>query len=488
MKQYASEVGVNVRVTIFERNSYIGGRSTTVNAWDNAAEPVELGASIFVQVNKNLVSAAKEFNLSTSAMSKSKVSLRSPRLGIWNGEEFVITTSAKSEWWNMAKILYRYGWAPIKTNRLMKEVVGRFLKMYDAPHFPWPSLSEILLELDLTKVTAATGEQFLKEKGVSDLFANEIIQASTRVNYAQNLPLIHGLETMVCMATDGAMSVEGGNWQIFDRMASSASNDIYLNTNVTALQKLSNGGYGVHWKTTGDPADAVTSTKNYDSVVLAAPHQYSNIDLDSSISKVPDRIPYVELHVTLFASPHLLSPVAFNLKPDEAVPQVVLTTLQPDEKPGPNPDFESKAGFFSISTLREAQNTNITPPRTEYIYKIFSPRPAKLGFIAQILGLDSRGAGDEISKEDVTWIHRKIWNSYPYEYPRVSFEELKLGQNLWYTSGIESFISTMETSSLMGMNIARLIVDEWSKEQEGVMETTPSFSFLGQQKPLKAKL
>lgn len=32
---------------------------------------------------------------------------------------------------------------------------------------------------------------------------------------------------------------------------------------------------------------------------------------------------------------------------------------------------------------------------------------------------------------------------------------------LWYTSGIEGFISTMETSSLMGRNVARLIVDGW---------------------------
>jgi len=35
---------------------------------------------------------------------------------------------------------------------------------------------------------------------------------------------------------------------------------------------------------------------------------------------------------------------------------------------------------------------------------------------------------------------------------------------VWYTSGIESFISTMETSSLMGMNVARLVVDGWGKE------------------------
>ena len=36
---------------------------------------------------------------------------------------------------------------------------------------------------------------------------------------------------------------------------------------------------------------------------------------------------------------------------------------------------------------------------------------------------------------------------------------------MWYTSGIESFISTMETSSLMGMNVARLVNDGWKRER-----------------------
>ncbi|KAI9661300.1 MAG: hypothetical protein M1821_009627 [Bathelium mastoideum] len=489
LKQYASETGANVNVTIFERNPYIGGRSTTVNAWDDPTEPVELGASIFVEVNKNLVKAAKDFNLSTNVMSETPSSSNGPRLGVWNGKEFVLQVSANDDWWSKAKLLYRYGWAPIKTNRLMKEVVGNFLRMYDAPYFPWSSLSETLSELGLIKTTGITGEQYLKENGVGDLFANEIIQASTRVNYAQNLPLIHGVETMVCMATNGAMSVDGGNWQIFDRMARSAAKAIHLNTNVTALRKLSDGAFKVQWKAAGASADATASTKRFDSVVLAAPYQFSNIDLDPSTSKVPDSIPYVELHVTLFASPHLLSPAAFNLASDAVVPQVVLTTLQPNERPGTNPHYESKAGFFSISTLRVAQNPNTHPTRKEYIYKIFSHKPVPTNFIAKILGLSLYDANQEISDNDVSWILRKIWKSYPYEYPRVTFEELKLDENLWYTSGIESFISTMETSSLMGMNIAKLIVDQWSREIERADNSTVTFDFAGQQQqPLKAKL
>lgn len=43
----------------------------------------------------------------------------------------------------------------------------------------------------------------------------------------------------------------------------------------------------------------------------------------------------------------------------------------------------------------------------------------------------------------------------------MTFEELELARGFYYTSGIESFISTMETSALMGMNVAQLIVDDY---------------------------
>jgi prenylcysteine oxidase/farnesylcysteine lyase len=99
----------------------------------------------------------------------------------------------------------------------------------------------------------------------------------------------------------------------------------------------------------------------------------------------------------------------------------------------------------------------------EYAYKIFSPAPPSVEFLADLLGVASEGG--EIGEEDITWLYRKVWHSYPYEYPRDSFEDIKLGEGLWYTSGIERFISTMETSALMGKNVARLVVDGWLAEE-----------------------
>lgn len=61
-----------------------------------------------------------------------------------------------------------------------------------------------------------------------------------------------------------------------------------------------------------------------------------------------------------------------------------------------------------------------------------------------------------------------MWNSYPYEYPRVTFEDIELARGLYYTAGIESFISTMETSALMGKNVAQLLVEDFVEMSGGV--------------------
>ncbi|KAG9544849.1 putative prenylcysteine lyase, partial [Aureobasidium melanogenum] len=231
---------------------------------------------------------------------------------------------------------------------------------------------------------------------------------------------------------------------------------VLLNHTVSKVEKQENATYSISTKGTGPSATFDQHT--FDEVVLAGPYQYSKIDFDPKPRHLPDSIPYVQLHVTMFTSKHKLSPRAFNLSSDKEVPQVVLTILPPGEHHGSNPEGVGSPGFFSISLLRPSMDTREGRDELEYLYKVFSPAPLNETFMANILGLPANRA---ISKADVSWMYRKVWNSYPYEYPRVTFEELQLDDGLWYTAGIESFISTMETSSLMGKNIARLMVDAW---------------------------
>lgn len=477
----------------------MGGRCATVNAYESPLEPVELGASIFVKVNHNIVSAVERLGLSTQGLGASMDEEQeedADDLGVWDGLDWVFYLDEKSpSWWNAIKIIWNYGLAPLRTRNLMKSTVGKFLKMYSEPYFPFRDLSETAYELGLTDVTAVTGEQYLAANNIGEAFGRNLIQASTRVNYAQNLDRIHGLETMVCMATDGAMSIKGGNWQVFAGMVAESQAKLKLNTTVTGVRMDEDGKYHLG---ISDPIGRVElsdeAEATYDSVILAAPYQFADLSITPEPQNPPEAIPYVGLHVTLFTSPYLMNPQLFGMKADARVPSTILTTL-----PGPG-EAIPKLDFYSISRLRTL--TNPHTGRREYLYKIFSPQTLSTAYISALMDINGakscheadrlRAQVDGPSDDDkITWLYRKFWHSYPVELPRITFEsstirldgagkkeDSTVGTNpnaigketgegkLWYTAGIESFISTMETSSLMGMNVARLIVDDWNLETE----------------------
>ena len=426
-----------------------------------------------MKVNRNLVDAVETFGLSTEAFANRGEEEYAHGVGIYNGQEWVyVQDNDDSYWWNAAKLIWKYGMAPLGTRYLMKATTAKFFKMYDAPHFPFKDLSQTVFDVGLTDVTAVTGAEYLAQNGIGEKFGRDLIQASTRVNYAQNLDTIHGLETMVCMATDGAMSVSGGNWRIFANMVIASGAEVVLNASVNAVTMQEDDLYTITTDRTEDEPAA------YDEVIVAAPLQYANLTIYPNLHNPPLPIPYVNLHVTLFTSPHRLNPLAFHLPPTSHVPSTILTTL-------PKKGIHPTPPFYSISILR-----SLTNPKTgerEFLYKIFSPAPIEQTWLEGILDTgEGEGKGPErINRHDrhhVTWIHEKLWQSYPVESPRVTFEELVLDLGdkdaphttqgttspigkIWYTSGIEGFISTMETSSLMGANVARLVVDRWVGEK-----------------------
>lgn len=186
------------------------------------------------------------------------------------------------------------------------------------------------------------------------------------------------------MAIEGAMQIEGGNWQIFAGMLNSSNSNVRLNTTVTSIMKRK-ALYSVKSVTKDSEIGVVTSIEeSFDTVVLAGPLQYSNIEIEKGLLKhTPGSVPYVTLHVTLFTSKNTLNPLYFNLQPEAEVPTTILTTLSPDEVT-PNPeDGVGSPGFFSISTLRTLVNPETL--QKEYLYKIFSPQAITSEFLSNIL-------------------------------------------------------------------------------------------------------
>ncbi|CAE6398946.1 unnamed protein product [Rhizoctonia solani] len=426
-----SRLGENVTITIYDKNDYVGGRSTTVRPYDDATIPtVELGASIYVDANKNIARAVKEFNLFTVEYGD-----ESEEIGIWNGNEFVLTLNNEGwrSWWTTAKLFWRYGYSsPLKVRALVKDMVNSYMNLYQ-PRTPHPSIASISSSLNFTHITAVSTSKYLADNGVSPLFVHELVEAATRVNYGQNVDDIHALEGMVSMAANGAHSVAGGNWQVFDRWVKESGAKVHLGT---AVEQLRQGADG-KWHLAVEGADE----KIYDAVILAAPYKSTGIKLEApglDLGKAFPPVDYVQLHVTLISTTakHPQGSYFFPNAPETTVPQAILTTASGQIEP----EFNSLTYHERIQ--REGQ-----PP--EYIVKIFSKSWVTGKWLEKVFGTGNVG-----------WIHRTQWDAYPHLPPTTTYPSVKPAAGLYYVNAFEPFISTMETETIASLNAVDLLLHD----------------------------
>jgi prenylcysteine oxidase / farnesylcysteine lyase len=90
----------------------------------------------------------------------------------------------------------------------------------------------------------------------------------TRVNYGQNLAELHALGAFISLAPQGARSIKGGNFQLFEKFVERSGANLKLDTKVIKVTKLPSGSI--------DDMKYVVQTRDgssdvYDAVVLAAP-------------------------------------------------------------------------------------------------------------------------------------------------------------------------------------------------------------------------
>lgn len=175
--------------------------------------PAELGASIFVSANKNMMRAAKEFNLTLL-----KFDDDDEETGVWSGEEFFIKVSSCVElainmltstdrgklvveldtqhqsylavWvWSpkthsKAVIIFPCLSPPLTTHRV-EEMVDSYLNLYSKDTPRWNNVREVVDTLQFTTAVNQTGAEYFDTHDVDPRWTRELIEAATRVNYAQ---------------------------------------------------------------------------------------------------------------------------------------------------------------------------------------------------------------------------------------------------------------------------------------------------------------
>ncbi|GAC95783.1 hypothetical protein PHSY_003359 [Pseudozyma hubeiensis SY62] len=486
-------------ITIYERETRIGGRTAITFPYDDDSQnPVELGASIFADVNLNIRRAVKDFKLETGA----KMGL-SGQMGIWDGQQFLFEGD-QSSWWTSAKFFLRYGYSAITTENIVKKQLSSFAGLYDPTFlharkgandasisgYPWSTIEDLAAAINATSLVQTTGMQFFKERRVSELFIEEMVEAATRVNYAQDTDRIHGFGALVSLAASGATGVKHGNYRIFEELARRSGARILTGVEgqVTGIVRydsaVSRGKEQIAFEDEGgngkQQVQWYLGTKSgegelYDAILIATPWHNADITLLNTRERVKSKA-FVHLHVTLLTtSRERPRPEYFGLGDQDVVPTTILTSSEsvrraaagskkpatPPETPPPSdkPDKEAtsealkkpKLDFFSLNYLR-----SVTPPSStssdsakEYVVKIFSAEAITDDQLSRLFG------------NTISWIKRHTWDSYPYLTPTDRFPRVEVDENLYYCNAMESLVSTMETSTVASKNAVGLLLKSW---------------------------
>ncbi|KDQ15081.1 hypothetical protein BOTBODRAFT_145345 [Botryobasidium botryosum FD-172 SS1] len=452
--QAKKRLGVDVEVEVYERESYIGGRSTVVYPHndENNLPVTELGASIFVKANRNLMRAAKEFNLTLMDFQDEGDSL-----GIWDGENFLLQTSGGSGisgWWETLKMLWRYGYsAPTQTRALVNDFIETYLDLYQPTRPVWEEIVDLSIALNSSYLLGVTAAEYFDLSGVGRKFSREVIESATRVNYLQNLDHIHALGGLCSMAASGASGVVGGNYQLFEQFLARSNASVHLSTEVTGIQKSTSPSGKTLWilrtaeskslrPASENPGPAPNTYLPYSHVILAAPHHSSSLEL--STYNLP-HVEYVHIHVTLLtttaASPN---PAYFALSDNARVPNAVLTTYEGVRSGKKEPEFNSISYHNEVTRKDGAEGGE-----KEWVVKIFSTERKDDEWLESVFGAGKVG-----------WVQRKEWDSYPQLPPRIEFPPVQIDQGLWYVNSLEPWVSTMETQTISSRNVVELLFQE----------------------------
>ncbi|KAG0331378.1 hypothetical protein BG004_001691 [Podila humilis] len=476
-------------ITVFEQSDKIGGRCMVFRVKNNdidkdinnntvsrqRIEYVEVGASIFVNLNHHLVNAAKTFGLETKKLDDEKAA-------IWDGQQFIFE---ESDWklWSVVKALRRWGLAPLKLKRVLKKSIDGLMDSYTNPE-SFDNIAQFAERFQLNNPATQLASQFLNDNGIGAKYSHEVVEVATRVNYGSNLDELHALGAMVSMAADDALQVKGGNFQIFEGMLARSQAKVKLNAKVARVKKLKPEHEGA------EPRFEVTTTNGqkeiFDHVVIAAPIHSMNIDFDLGLPPLP-RVEYRTIHAT-FVRGHL-NPDYFHLTQtkDKKLPTHILTT------------HTESVEFTSVSIQVQLFNG-------ETVTKIFSPKAITDELLDRLYTTR-------------TWVKRKEWKAYPQLVPirdldptqskdqqeggkeekevvpspseihqyilqkhtrkttststeeeekrqqqqaaaQLAWGQVEVVPGVFYVNAFEPLISTMETETIAGKNVARLLRDK----------------------------
>ncbi|MHA2250688.1 MAG: FAD-dependent oxidoreductase [Candidatus Kariarchaeaceae archaeon] len=386
--------------TIYEAGNEPGGRISNVSI---DGKIIETGAEFFHTVNQNIVKLVDDLNIEKEEFNLNE------SFGLWDGDQMVYKTS-NSTILSTLQLLLRFGFKLFKLQSLIKQGKKNLAKFYESDK-SFETIPELIKLIGFENIYQDSFDKNLKNFGVSDKIIKELVLPVTRYIYHESgIPSINGFAgfvTMVATDDDPIYYLKEGNKVICKKLIEKSEAIISYEDPVNKIVKKDNK-YEVNSK---------TGVKVFDTVIICAPLEISNIEFEGIEVQDQNKRIY---------NPYILTIVGGKINSKffgkKSVPDLI---------------FSNKSKIFGLAKILKRENDEIWS-------------------ISHSEELSDNLLDDMFLNRNFTETHRFSY-AYPNLDPVDNFAPIILADNLFYLSGIDSLSPTMETSIIMSRNISKLI-------------------------------
>lgn len=433
-------------VTIFEKESNIGGRIRSVPLPQNRRLTAEAGSSHFYTEDWCMTQAVKNVGLEFDVPHPKEPP---GTMSVWDGRNLWQSSTCDSKTSSWAD-LWKYGLSPLKYRRAVRDVSNRW-RQFVGIHF----VGNVTRELENYKLggfVSQSATHYIDETGISLRYLADLIDPCTRTRFMQDLAGVHSLAALMAAQKTRIGPIRGSNSHLVERLIKLSDSELHLNTTVIRIGLGQERRYRIIYSEQSSPN--VSEYQEFDKIVLAAPLPSANIDLGGLGTLNDATVPqYSDVHVTHFMTPASLSPTFFNLSRETPITDEILVT-------GNGP---SHINLYSIRRSTECwiDREYCQPWQPcdqvvcENLYRVVSGKRIE---DRDLLGMVGEPYDDDkpLNKRIMSWVHRKAWPSaVPAQRPTDTFlDQFQIAPGLFYPGAAEEIVSSMEMSCRMAKNVA----------------------------------
>jgi hypothetical protein len=290
---------------------------------------------------------------------------------------------------------------------------------------------------------------------ISKPYIDEIVGVLSRANYNQPPSTITALAGLVAMASDGAaFQIANGTSQIPAGLLKLSRATVHTYTRVVGVRPAKEAMLGLKKElqrvlasNTGeedgnrcshkwhvDTAWTAIPPKTFDAVVIAAPMETADLQVEGAPKKWPPPQPYKTVYTTFIRGE--LDPEYFKMKPGAEIPDFIGTVEG------------STAPFQSLNRVAE------NPEGPQAVFKTFTGEDVRKRLL------------NEVFKPGAEIVAERRWAAYPHFQAPETLGPFRVNCGLYYTNAIEAGASCIEISAIAGVNAARLVQRDLNIEND----------------------